>query len=142
LYTPIKEWHISIKYQKYNKFENTKFFFIIFHPSTKRNVSCTTVVHEIRDMRWVPRRTHIIGPTMCDLFMSLDFCTTVAQLLCKNHVPSRQKLKDATRSRTQNNYITKKNAKSTTLNTTFHVLLLCYALPFQSLSFSFSKVEF
>jgi len=49
--------------------------------------SCVTVVQEIRNMRWVSRGTYVIGPTMWDLLMSLDSCTTIAQLLCKNHVP-------------------------------------------------------
>jgi hypothetical protein len=42
--------------------------------------SCAIVVQETRDIEWIPRGTHVVEPTTWDPLMSLESCTTVAQL--------------------------------------------------------------
>jgi hypothetical protein len=57
-----------------------------------RNVSCMTVVkllYKRRDIEWVPCGIYVVEPTTQDPSMSLESCTTIAQLLCNNYVPKK-----------------------------------------------------
>jgi hypothetical protein len=79
LFYSLSEWTIFNKVGDYTK-QKSSFWRDSLGIVFCKNVSCTTV--ETKDMEWVSRGTHMVGPTHVTWILHIYSCTTVVLESC------------------------------------------------------------